>query len=86
MIRQAEIRHGIDLSTAIMIGDSAKDIQCGQNAGCYATVLVRTGNGAETEKFLTAKKIFPSVVAQDLKDAAHMILSGRLIPKNVKLF
>ena len=32
-----------------MVGDSLRDLQAGQAAGCHA-VLVRTGKGARTEQ------------------------------------
>jgi D-glycero-D-manno-heptose 1,7-bisphosphate phosphatase len=78
LILQAGQRHRIDLATAIMIGDNAKDIVCGRNAGCGATILVRTGCGAAAEKELAAAGIEPTAVAADLFDAAGMILSGRV--------
>ena len=78
MILQAGRRHLIDLTGAIMIGDSAKDILCGRDAGCGATILVRTGCGAAAEKELAAAGIRPTAVAADLLDAAGMILSGRI--------
>ena len=81
MILQAKVRHGIDLSAALMIGDNAKDIQCGINAGCGGTILVRTGSGIRAEKELTGEGIRPTAVARDLLDAARMILSGRITPR-----
>lgn len=80
MILRAKARHDIDLSASIMIGDSLKDLACGRNAGCGATVLVRTGNGLQAEQALAGKSIQPSAVADDLFDAAGMILSGQISP------
>lgn len=80
LIFQARDRYGITLAHSIMIGDSAKDIECGINAGCGATLLVGTGNGAEAITSLTARGIRPHARAADLLDAAHMILSGNLVP------
>ena len=79
MILQAQARHRIDLCRAVMIGDNAKDIECGRRAGCGATILVRTGSGKEAEKKLAEKGIRPTAVADDLLDAAGMILSGRVM-------
>ncbi len=76
LIRRACDRYDIDLPTSIMIGDSAKDIECGRNAGCGATILVQTGNGAAAQKELAGKGIHPTAVAVDLYDATQMILSG----------
>jgi D-glycero-D-manno-heptose 1,7-bisphosphate phosphatase len=75
LIYQAQQKHHIDLKAAVMVGDSAKDIECARNAGCGSAVLVRTGNGIAAEKVLKAKKIFPDYVAPDLFSAVDWILS-----------
>jgi D-glycero-D-manno-heptose 1,7-bisphosphate phosphatase len=76
LIFQAQMRYGIDLSKAVMVGDSAKDIECARNAGCGHAVLVRTGNGIQAEKILTEKNIFPDHVADDLYEAAMWIANN----------
>lgn len=81
MILQATSRHQIEPAAAIMIGDNTKDIVCGRSAGCGATILVRTGSGLKAEKELAEKGIQPTAVADDLTDAAEMILSGRMALK-----
>jgi D-glycero-D-manno-heptose 1,7-bisphosphate phosphatase len=81
MIMQAVMRHHIDPAGAIMIGDNVKDIACGRDAGCGATILVRTGSGLKAEKELALKGIQPTAVADDLANAAEMILSGQLAAK-----
>jgi D-glycero-D-manno-heptose 1,7-bisphosphate phosphatase len=40
---------GLDLAQCFMVGDKIADVECGWNAGVKASVLVRTGYGAETE-------------------------------------
>jgi len=65
---------GMIISTAVMVGDSAKDIECARNAGCGHAVLVRTGNGILAEKVLAEKKIFPDRIARDLYDAVRWII------------
>lgn len=80
MIFQAKERHGIDLMHTLMIGDNAKDVECGLNAGCGATALVRTGCGAKAQVELGEKGIAPTAVVADLNQAAQMILAGRLFP------
>jgi D-glycero-D-manno-heptose 1,7-bisphosphate phosphatase len=77
LIRRAADAHDIDLATAVMVGDSAKDILCGRSAGCGATVLVRTGNGEAALKELAARGVSPDTLAADLLDAASWILSSR---------
>jgi D-glycero-D-manno-heptose 1,7-bisphosphate phosphatase len=75
LILKAEIKHRIDLKASIMVGDSAKDIECARNAGCGTVILVKTGNGALAEKQLKEKMICPDVIVQDLLEAAHWIIS-----------
>ena len=77
MIEQACRRHGIVPAAGVMVGDNAKDILCGRNAGCAATVLVRTGNAARAEKELADRKVRPDAVVDDLLAAAHFILSQK---------
>jgi len=78
MIFMAKARYGIDLLRSMMIGDNVKDVACGQNAGCGATILVRTGSGAQAEKALAQKQMTPTAVAEDLQAAAQLILSGQI--------
>lgn len=80
LIFQAKEKHGIDLLRTVMIGDNVKDVSCGRNAGCGATILVRSGSGREAEKELAQQKILPSAVTDDLNSAAQLILSGQLLP------
>ena len=75
LILKAEEKHRIDLKASIMVGDSAKDIECARNAGCGTVILVKTGNGALAEKQLKEKMIRPDVIVQDLLEAAHWIIS-----------
>ncbi len=42
LILKAQRRHGIDLASAVMVGDSAKDIECALNANVGASVLARS--------------------------------------------
>lgn len=74
LIYQAQKAYSIDLKDAVMVGDSAKDIECARNAGCGIAVLVKTGNGAEAEKTLAEKKIYPDHIAQDLYEAVQWII------------
>jgi D-glycero-D-manno-heptose 1,7-bisphosphate phosphatase len=75
LIRRACERCRIDPADTIMVGDSAKDILCGRNAGCGATILVRTGNGRDAEKVLAAQNASPDAVADDLLQAVEIIES-----------
>ena len=73
LIFQAQEAYSIDLKDAVMVGDSTKDIECARNAGCGKAVLVKTGNGAEAQKTLAEKKIYPDHIAQDLYEAVQWI-------------
>jgi D-glycero-D-manno-heptose 1,7-bisphosphate phosphatase len=78
LILEAQRRHGIDLDAAVMVGDSAKDIECAMNAGVGASVLVRTGNGRQAEGELSRCGIVPDGIADDLQAAVEWILYRRL--------
>ena len=75
LILKAKQKYRVDISTSVMVGDSAKDIECARNAGCGQAVLVKTGNGAEAEKILKEKSIIPDFIARDLLDAVGWILA-----------
>ena len=72
---QAQRKYNIELSEAIMVGDSAKDIECARKAGCGKTVLIKTGKEHEAENKLKTKRIFPDHIAENLYDAARWIIS-----------
>ncbi|MBW1820830.1 MAG: D-glycero-beta-D-manno-heptose 1,7-bisphosphate 7-phosphatase [Deltaproteobacteria bacterium] len=74
LIFQAKRTYSIDIANAIMVGDSAKDIECARNAGCGKAILVKTGNGSKAEKTLAEKKIYPDHIAQDLYEAVQWIV------------
>ena len=44
------------LEGSVMVGDSRKDLEAGASAGCQP-ILVRTGNGRETERELAIKPV-----------------------------
>lgn len=73
LILQAQKKHQIDVNKTILIGDSAKDIECARNAGCGGSILVRTGNGKAAEKILAKKGVIPSFIVKDLYEAASLI-------------
>ena len=75
LILQAQEKYRVDLSGAWMIGDSVKDIECGRNACCGHTVLVRTGNGSQAEKSLLERNTPPDFIADTLLDAVRWVVS-----------
>jgi D-glycero-D-manno-heptose 1,7-bisphosphate phosphatase len=82
LIFNAQKAYSIDLKDAVMVGDSAKDIECARNAGCGKAVLVKTGNGARAEKTLAEKKIYPDHIAQDLYEAVQWIVDIKVTKVN----
>jgi D-glycero-D-manno-heptose 1,7-bisphosphate phosphatase len=64
---------GVDLAESYMIGDKLIDLECGWNAGVKASILVRTGYGAELER-QARLLISHAVVVDDLDAAAAWIL------------
>lgn len=74
LVQKACQTYAIDLLSACMIGDSAKDIECGLAAGCGSTILVKTGNGAVAEKELQEKGVAPTYTAPDLLKAARWLI------------
>jgi len=75
LIQMARKAYDIDLGTSFMVGDSAKDIECGKNAGCRFTLLVKTGSGHLSEQILREKNRLPDHVAKDLAAAAAWIIN-----------
>ena len=73
MILRAQKTHRIELGSAYMVGDSAKDIECAHKAGCGHAILVKTGNGTQAEKILAEKNIYPEHVAANLLAAVNWI-------------
>lgn len=63
----------IDLSLSYMVGDRLSDLQVGRNAGCKASVLVRTGDGRKTESTLVEGEA--AFIADSLREAVDWILA-----------
>ncbi len=70
LVRAAEELH-LDLANSWMIGDSLRDIQAGQRAGCKGLVLVRTGHPLDEAQL---HEMGPVHIADDLAAAARHIL------------
>jgi len=75
LIYQAQRQFALDLRSATMIGDRAKDIQCGINAGCGRTILVRSGLHDDLSQLQT-QGLAPDHVAADLAAAVHWLLTS----------
>lgn len=82
LILQAQKKYQIDLLDSVMVGDSAKDIECARRAGCRLGVLVKSDNFSNAEKILSEKKISPDYTASDLYDAANWITNRGVIGRS----
>lgn len=70
LLYQAAIDLHLDLSRSTMIGDSLRDLEAGDAAGCGTLILVRTGHGAAEETKTRAAKLRHSVIIHDNLAAA----------------
>ena len=75
MLVQAATELGFDLSASVVVGDSLSDLEAGWAAGCQ-TVLVATGNGAETRRRMDSHPRRPDHYATGLDEAVEWILDG----------
>ena len=73
LLKNAAKRLNLDLAASYMIGDKVSDIEAGKNAGCLASILVRTGEGTKSEANLKPGEA--SFVAGSLLQAAQWIQS-----------
>jgi len=71
MILNAAKKHNINLKESFVIGDSRRDIEMGENAGCK-TIFVNT-NKLNGEEF---KKINANFNSKDLFEATELILKN----------
>jgi D-glycero-D-manno-heptose 1,7-bisphosphate phosphatase len=74
LIFKAQAKYDIDLSATIMMGDSAKDIECARKAGCGQAILVQSGLHKDVLNDLATRSISPDLVADNLLDAVNHIL------------
>lgn len=74
LIAQAQRQYRLDLARATMIGDSARDIECGIRAGCGQTILVQSGLH-DARPQLDAQGLHPDWVAADLAAAVDWLLA-----------
>jgi D-glycero-D-manno-heptose 1,7-bisphosphate phosphatase len=72
LLRQIETELGVNLVGTPMIGDSARDLGAARAVG-GRPILVRTGNGRETERALTGAT--DVVVYDDLASAAEALIA-----------
>ena len=70
MLLSASRELGLDIGRSWVIGDSLSDMLAGRHAGCFGTVLVRSGYGREVDPSHEAI----DHVADDLRTAARWIV------------
>ncbi len=75
MFLEAQRQYEFDLSHSAMIGDSLRDMQVADNAGCSKKIVVRTGYGEETLQEMPAADVTVDYVADDLADAVTWLLA-----------
>jgi D-glycero-D-manno-heptose 1,7-bisphosphate phosphatase len=74
LLEQAATELNLDVSRSFMVGDRWSDLECGVRAGA-APVLVLTGYGRGELEFIgPQKKIQPTLIAEDLAEAAEQII------------
>ena len=73
LLEQIEARLLSSLRGCWFIGDSLRDLQAGRSHGCQP-VLVRTGNGLQTEKLIKDNHLGRVLVFDDLAEAATALL------------
>lgn len=71
MLQRAARELGLELGRSFMVGDTVSDVLAGKNAGCRASILVRTGYGERDVGYQAADHVVESLAA-----AAELI--GRL--------
>jgi D-glycero-D-manno-heptose 1,7-bisphosphate phosphatase len=79
MLLQASQDFSLDLPACFMIGDKAADILAGKGAGCR-TMLVRTGQGRNSEISLPSSGLRPDYIVDDLM-AASAIITTMAVPR-----
>lgn len=73
MLLAAQRRHGFRMASAVMIGDSAKDVEAARRAGCGRVVLVGSGL-SDARPHLEARGLAADHVAADLRAAVDWLL------------
>ena len=76
LLEQAEAELGVSLIDSYFVGDSLKDLQAA-SAFNMTPILVRTGNGRETELLLCEKLKSETIVFNELMSAVSWILTQK---------
>lgn len=76
MLLNAQKKHAINLSAAVMVGDRTTDIECAQNAGVGRSILIQTTDSRAALNILRQKGTQPDQVFTDLFNAASWIIDN----------
>lgn len=76
MVKQALRKYPVDLERSYVVGDKIDDLQLARNAKLAGGILVRTGNGRESEKKLKGTALAKCAVVSDVLKAALCILKN----------
>ena len=69
LLELAREQLNIDIGNSVFIGDRSVDIETARRADCLS-ILVRTGKGGEDGEY----QVTPDLIADDLDDAARLVL------------
>lgn len=75
LLYAAAREHGINLSQAVIVGDSIFDIEAGDSAGCSVKILVKTGRGGEFLSSRETWRVRPDFVVENLAEATRLLLN-----------
>ena len=73
LIQAACQKYTLNPAATVMVGDSAKDIQCARRAGCQQAVMVQTGAYRHQRALLKQQGVLPDHIAVDLYAAVQWI-------------
>ncbi len=76
MLFRGQKEFEVDLGNSYMVGDRYLDVQTGKAAGTQ-TILVMTGDGRSEREQFKDEELQPDLFAEDLVEAAELILKGR---------
>jgi D-glycero-D-manno-heptose 1,7-bisphosphate phosphatase len=75
LLLQAAKDLSLDLQCSWMIGDAWSDLQAGQSAGIYESILLRTGRGAEQSSTFRPENIARHLIFDNLHQALTAIFT-----------
>jgi len=74
LLLRAAKEMSLDLKSSWMIGDAWSDVQAGQSAGVWGTIMVRTGRGSEQLSLSKPGSVRDFFIGDSLTQAIELIL------------